>query len=55
MANTNLKTQEGSNQNTSFLNGKRPYPLETKAHKTSVKFNQKRQLPLKWRTQGFIN
>jgi hypothetical protein len=45
MANTNLKTQEGSNQNTSFLNGKRPYPLETKAHKNKRQIQPKTSTP----------
>jgi hypothetical protein len=45
MANTNFETQEGSNQNTIFLNGKNHTPTETKAIKTSTKLNQKNQLP----------
>jgi hypothetical protein len=52
MANTKMQTQEGSKQNTRFVYGKTHTPPETKAIKTSVKFNQ---LPMKWRTQGFIN
>jgi hypothetical protein len=33
MANTKFKTQEGSNQNIGFLNGKNHTPPETKAIK----------------------
>jgi hypothetical protein len=40
MANTKFETEEGSNQNTSFLNGKNHTPLETKAHK-----NKRQTLP----------
>jgi hypothetical protein len=43
MANIKFPTQEGSNQNKRFLNGKRQYsPI-----KPSAKFNERRQLPLK--------
>jgi hypothetical protein len=60
MANTKFKIQEGSNQNPGFLNGKNQAPPQTKAIiqaplkprqiKPTTKLNQRRQLPLKWRT-----
>jgi hypothetical protein len=54
MVNTNLKTQEGSNQNTGFLNGKNHTPPEIKAIKQAppqTKANQtKRQTQSKMLT-----
>jgi hypothetical protein len=57
-------TQEGSNQTTRFLNAKGHTPSEAKVNhklplkawqiKSSAKLDKRRQLPLKWRTQGFI-
>jgi hypothetical protein len=55
MANTMFETQDGSNQNTSFLNGKNHTPLKPRQIKLSAKLNERRQLPLKKRTQSFIN
>jgi hypothetical protein len=46
MANTNFKTQEGSNQNPSFLNGKNLTPLEAKAHKNKLQTQPKMPTPL---------
>jgi hypothetical protein len=64
MANVKFQTQEGSKQTTRFLNEKEHTPPKTKANhklplkprqiKSSAKLNKRRQLPLKWRTQGFI-
>jgi hypothetical protein len=64
MANTTFQTQEGSNENMRFLNAKDHTPPEAKANhklplkpwqtKSSAKLGKRRQLPLKWRTQGFI-
>jgi hypothetical protein len=64
MANIKFWTQEGSNQKTRFLNTKDHTAPEAKANhklplkpwqiKSSVKFDKRHQLPLKWRTQGFI-
>jgi hypothetical protein len=65
MANTKFETQEGSNQNIGFLNGKNRTPPKTKAIKQALpqtKTNQiKRQTqsktptPPEERTQDFIN
>jgi hypothetical protein len=45
MANTKFLTQEGSNQNTSFLNGKNHTPPETKANKNKHQTQTKRSTP----------
>jgi hypothetical protein len=45
MANTKFETQEGSNQNTSFLNGKNHTPPETKAHKNKRQTQPKMPTP----------
>jgi hypothetical protein len=63
MINTKFETQEGSNQNMRFLNGKIPYsPLKprqiTSSPSNQDKSNQasnSTKLSLKKRTQGFIN
>jgi hypothetical protein len=57
MTNIKFQTQEGSNQTTRFLNAKEHIPPKTKVNhklslkprqiKSSVKLNQRRQLPLK--------
>jgi hypothetical protein len=49
-----VSTQEGSKKSIRFLNAKDHTPPEPRQIKPSVKFNQRRQLPLKWRTQDFI-
>jgi hypothetical protein len=58
MANTKFKTQEGSNQNTRFLNGKNYTPPETKAIKQApprTKANQpKRQTQSKTPTPSEV-
>jgi hypothetical protein len=45
MANTKFPTQEGSNQNTSFLNGKNHTPPETKANKNKHQTQPKTPTP----------
>jgi hypothetical protein len=45
MANTMFETQEGSNQNTSFLNGKNHTPPETKANKNKRQNQTKMPTP----------
>jgi hypothetical protein len=52
--NIKFQTPEGSKKSTTFLNAKYHTPPEPRQIKPSVKFNQRRQLHLKWRTQGFI-
>jgi hypothetical protein len=47
MANTLFQTQEGSNQNRSFLNGKNHTPPETKASKKQAQNSTKDTTPLK--------
>jgi hypothetical protein len=47
MANTNSQTQEGSNQNTSFLNGKNNTPPEMKANKNKHQTQSKTPTPPK--------
>jgi hypothetical protein len=45
MANTKFQTQEGSNQNSSFLNGKNHTPPETKANKNKCQTQAKTPTP----------
>jgi hypothetical protein len=45
MANTKFKTQESSNQNTSFLNGKNHTSPETKANKDKRQTQPKTPTP----------
>jgi hypothetical protein len=45
MSNTKFQTQEGSNQNTSFLNGKNHTPPETKANKNKRQTQPKTSTP----------
>jgi hypothetical protein len=47
MANTNFQTQEGSNQNTSFLNGKKHTPSAIKANKNKHQTQTKTLTPPK--------
>jgi hypothetical protein len=47
MAYTKFETQEGSNQNTCFLNDKNHTPPEAKAYKNKSQTQPKNQLPLK--------
>jgi hypothetical protein len=47
MANTKFQTQEDSNQNTSFLNGKNHTPPETKANKNKQQTQPKTPTPPK--------
>jgi hypothetical protein len=47
MTNTNFKTQEGSTQNTNFLNGKTHTPPETKANKDKLQTQPKTPTPPK--------
>jgi hypothetical protein len=46
MTNTNFETQEDSNQNTSYFNGKNYTPLETKANKNKHQTQTKTSNPL---------
>jgi hypothetical protein len=46
MTNTKFSTQEGSNQNTMFLNAKDHTPPESKANQTKRKIQPKTPTPL---------
>jgi hypothetical protein len=51
IVNTKFQTQEGSNQNTSFLNGKTHTPPETKANKN--KRQTKPKMPTALQTKPY--
>jgi hypothetical protein len=65
MANTKFETQEGSNENTGFLNGKNRTPPkikaikqdspQTKTNQTKRQTQSKTPVPPEERTHGFIN
>jgi hypothetical protein len=55
MANTKLQTQEGSNQNTRFLNAKDHTPPESKANQTKRQIQPKTPTPPEVENPRFIN